>query len=82
MSELKKAPLYLTNTLTRKKEEFKPLAPPHVGLYACGPTVYQDVHLGNVRSFMTFDVLRRWLTHPWIQGALRPQHHRCRPPGG
>ena len=63
MSELKKGPLHLTNTLSRKKEEFAPLRPPHVGLYVCGPTVYSDVHLGNVRSFLTFDVLYRWLTH-------------------
>ena len=63
MSAVKKGPLFLTNTLTRAKEEFKPLDPPHVGLYVCGPTVYSDVHLGNVRSFTTFDVLYRWLTH-------------------
>lgn len=37
--------------------------PPHVGLYVCGPTVYSDVHLGNVRSFLTFDVLVRWLRY-------------------
>ena len=54
-------PLFITNTLTRRKEEFTPLRPPHVGLYVCGPTVYSDVHLGNVRSFLTFDVLYRWL---------------------
>ncbi len=63
MSDLLKGPFHLTNTLTRKKEEFVPLRPPHVGLYVCGPTVYSDVHLGNVRSFLTFDVLYRWLTH-------------------
>lgn len=63
MSEPKKGPLFLTNTLTRKKEEFVPLNPPFVGLYVCGPTVYSDVHLGNVRSFTTFDVLYRWLMH-------------------
>ncbi|MBK8339290.1 MAG: cysteine--tRNA ligase [Flavobacteriales bacterium] len=63
MAELKRGPFWITNTLTRKKEEFKPLRPPHVGLYVCGPTVYSDVHLGNVRSFLTFDVLYRWLTH-------------------
>jgi cysteinyl-tRNA synthetase len=63
MSEVKKGPLYLTNTLTRRKEEFIPLDPPHVGIYVCGPTVYSDAHLGNVRSFTTFDVLFRWLTH-------------------
>jgi len=63
MSDVKKGPFHLTNTLSRKKEEFIPLRPPHVGLYVCGPTVYSDVHLGNVRSFLTFDVLYRWLTH-------------------
>lgn len=63
MSDPKKGPLYITNTLSRRKEEFVPLRPPHVGLYVCGPTVYSDVHLGNVRSFLTFDVLYRWLTH-------------------
>ncbi|MBL8011988.1 MAG: cysteine--tRNA ligase [Flavobacteriales bacterium] len=62
MSDAKKGPFFLTNTLSRRKEEFVPLRPPHVGLYVCGPTVYSDVHLGNVRSFLTFDVLYRWLT--------------------
>ncbi len=63
MSELKKGPFWITNTLSRKKEEFIPQAPPHVGLYVCGPTVYSDVHLGNVRTFTTFDLLYRWLLH-------------------
>ncbi|HNK68737.1 MAG TPA: hypothetical protein PKH36_08450, partial [Flavobacteriales bacterium] len=63
MSTIQKLPFHLTNTLTRKTEEFIPLNPPHVGLYVCGPTVYSDVHLGNVRSFTTFDVLYRWLSH-------------------
>ena len=63
MSLPNKGPFFITNTLTRKKEEFVPIDPPHVGLYVCGPTVYSDVHLGNVRSFLTFDVLYRWLTH-------------------
>lgn len=62
MSASQKGPLYITNTLTRSKEEFVPLRPPHVGLYVCGPTVYSDVHLGNVRTFLSFDVLYRWLT--------------------
>lgn len=55
--------LYITNTLTRQKEEFKPINPPHVGLYVCGPTVYSDVHLGNVRSFLSFDIVFRYLTY-------------------
>ena len=63
MTELRKGPFRITNTLTREKEEFKPLNPPHVGLYVCGPTVYSDVHLGNVRTFTTFDLLYRWLSH-------------------
>ena len=54
--------LKIYNTLTREKVEFKPLNPPHVGLYVCGPTVYSDVHLGNVRSFLTFDIVFRYLT--------------------
>jgi len=63
MSDPRKGPFHLTNTISRKKEEFVPLRPPLVGLYVCGPTVYSDVHLGNVRSFLTFDILFRWLTH-------------------
>ena len=54
-------PLFISNTLTRKKEEFKPHNPPFVGLYVCGPTVYNDVHLGNVRTFITFDMVYRYL---------------------
>jgi len=53
--------LLIYNTLTRQKEQFKPINSPHVGLYVCGPTVYSDVHLGNVRSFLTFDVVFRYL---------------------
>lgn len=56
-------PLFLYNTLTRKKEEFKPIKPPLVGLYVCGPTVYSDVHLGNCRTFISFDMIYRYLIH-------------------
>lgn len=55
--------LYLYNTLSRKKEKFAPLNPPHVGLYVCGPTVYSDPHLGHVRPAVTFDILYRYLRH-------------------
>ena len=55
--------LQLYNTLTRKKEVFEPINPPHVGMYVCGPTVYSDVHLGNVRTFLSFDVIYRYLLH-------------------
>ncbi len=51
------------NSLSREKELFVPLNPPHVGMYACGPTVYNEVHLGNLRTFTTFDVVFRYLTH-------------------
>ncbi|HZX59026.1 MAG TPA: cysteine--tRNA ligase [Mucilaginibacter sp.] len=55
--------LFVYNTLTRKKEEFTALNPPHVGMYVCGPTVYSDVHLGNCRTFISFDLIFRYLTH-------------------
>ncbi|MAI23276.1 MAG: cysteine--tRNA ligase [Crocinitomicaceae bacterium] len=55
-------PLYIQNSLTRKKELFTPLNAPYVGMYVCGPTVYSNVHLGNVRTFLTFDVVYRYLT--------------------
>ena len=54
---------HLYNTLSRKKEKFEPLKPPFVGLYACGPTVYGDAHLGHARQAITFDVLFRYLQH-------------------
>lgn len=55
--------LVIYNTLSRKKEAFQPLNPPLVGLYVCGPTVYSDVHLGNCRTFVSFDLVFRYLTH-------------------
>ena len=54
-------PLYLTNTLTRTKELFKPIHEGHVGMYVCGPTVYGDAHLGHARPGVTYDVLFRLL---------------------
>ena len=53
--------LSLYNTLTRKKEEFVPINPQHVGMYVCGPTVYGDPHLGHARPAITFDLLFRYL---------------------
>ena len=55
--------LRIFNSLSRQKEEFQPLTPPFAGLYVCGPTVYNFVHLGNVRTFLTFDILYRYLIH-------------------
>jgi cysteinyl-tRNA synthetase len=56
-------PVHLHNTLSRKKELFTPLNPPHVGIYNCGPTVYKDTHLGNLRTFTMTDWLRRMLEY-------------------
>lgn len=62
-------PLYKTqtlkiyNSLSGEKEVFTPINQGHVGMYVCGPTVYSNVHLGNVRTFMSFDVIFRYLLH-------------------
>jgi cysteinyl-tRNA synthetase len=53
--------LQLYNTLTRTKEEFTPRVPGRVGMYVCGPTVYDYFHVGNARTFTTFDMVVRWL---------------------
>ena len=53
--------LHLHNTLTRTKELFEPLEPDQVGMYVCGPTVYDRIHIGNARPFVIFDVLYRLL---------------------
>ena len=58
MSDLK-----IYNTLSRQKEPFDPITPDHVGLYVCGPTVYSDVHLGNCRTFISFDIIYRYLRY-------------------
>ncbi len=56
-------PIEVFNSLGKKKEKFEPLNPPRVGLYVCGPTVYNEAHLGNLRSFLTFDIVWRYLEH-------------------
>ena len=55
--------LVVYNTLSRKKEKFEPVNPPFVGIYVCGPTVYSDIHLGNCRTFISFDLIYRYLLH-------------------
>ncbi len=55
--------LIIYNTLSRRKEEFKPVTPGRVGMYVCGPTVYGDAHLGHARPAITFDLLFRYLQH-------------------
>lgn len=55
--------LSIYNTLSRKKEKFIALNAPYVGMYVCGPTVYSDVHLGNCRTFISFDIIFRYLSY-------------------
>ena len=55
--------LHIYNSLSSKKEKFKPLEQGRVGMYVCGPTVYSNVHVGNVRTFMSFDMIFRYLLH-------------------
>src|SRR3981081_3500183 len=59
------APMTLTlyNTLSRRVEPFAPLAPPRVTLYTCGPTVWNYAHIGNFRTFLFEDLLRRYLAY-------------------
>ena len=56
-------PIRIYNSLSKEKEAFKPINPPHVGLYVCGPTVYGDPHLGHARAAITFDLIYRYITH-------------------
>src|SRR5439155_13976195 len=60
--------LALHNTLTRRLEPFQPLAPPRVTLYTCGPTVWNYAHIGNFRTFLFEDLLRRYLEYSWYEG--------------
>lgn len=55
--------LVLYNSLSGEKEKFNPIHDGNIGMYVCGPTVYSNVHLGNVRTFMSFDVIFRYLLH-------------------
>ena len=79
-------PLRLYNTLTRSIEPFIPKDPAHVTFYTCGPTVYDFAHIGNFRSFLAADVLRRWIESPLCEllgpdgqphraAGLRPHDH-------
>ena len=55
--------IYITNTMSGEKEEFKPLEDRTVKMYVCGPTVYDHAHIGHARSAVVFDVIRRWLEY-------------------
>ena len=63
MERYKAQQLKIYNSLTKQKEVFKPITEGYVGMYVCGPTVYSNAHLGNVRTFMFFDVVFRYLLH-------------------
>jgi cysteinyl-tRNA synthetase len=59
--------LKVTNTLSGEKEPFQPLNPPQVKMYVCGPTVYGDIHIGNARHEVVFDVIRKYLVYSGFQ---------------
>ncbi len=63
MELYKENQLKVYNSLSKSKEDFKPITEGYVGMYVCGPTVYSNAHLGNVRTFMFFDVVYRYLLH-------------------
>ena len=63
MERYKENQLKVYNSLSKKKEDFKTITDGYVGMYVCGPTVYSNAHLGNVRTFMFFDVVYRYLLH-------------------
>ena len=62
MSMLKQE-IKIYNTLSREVEIFSPIHEGHVGMYVCGPTVYNNAHLGNCRTYISFDVIYRYLLH-------------------
>lgn len=63
MSLFEQFPVSVYNSLSKNKEPFQTLVPGRVGMYVCGPTVYSDVHLGNVRTFLSFDIVFRHLQY-------------------
>jgi cysteinyl-tRNA synthetase len=67
-------PIFIYNSLTRKKEEFIPLNYPKVNIYTCGVTVYDDSHIGHARSLYIFDVVRRFKRQRF-SGQICAQYH-------
>ena len=62
--------MQIFNTMTKKKEELKPINPGHIGMYVCGPTVYSFIHIGNARPLIVFDTLRRYLEYTGVSLSL------------
>src|SRR3954464_5065463 len=60
----------LHDTLTKGPRELEPRTPGHVGIYACGPTVYNRIHIGNARPFVVFALLKRFLEHEGLRATL------------
>ncbi len=67
----------LFNSLTQQKEPFAPRDPGKAGIYACGPTVYNLVHVGNARPYVVFAVLRSLAASARAGRDAGHQHHRC-----
>lgn len=63
MKKYKKQEVYIYNSISKEKEKFTPITDGYVGMYVCGPTVYSNVHLGNCRTFLSFDLVFRYLKH-------------------
>ena len=63
--------IYLTNNLTNKKEQFVPRNNKNVGMYVCGPTVYDDPHIGNARPIIVFDILYRLLKKNFSKRCIK-----------
>ncbi len=74
-------PLHLYNTLTRKTEPLLPADPGNVTFYTCGPTVYDDAHIGNFRAFLAADLLRRWIESPLCELENDPRKDKARTGG-
>ena len=69
--------LWIYNTLTRRKEVFKPLHAPNVGMYVCGPTVYGDPHLGHARPAITFDLTSSLKKHAFYNLLINNILYLC-----
>ena len=70
--------LKLTNSLTRQKELFKPLNQDKITMYACGPTVYDNPHVGNARTLVVFDTLIQDIKNDLWKCKLCKKYHGCR----